>query len=479
MAKKAGKEKSRTVAKDIMERRIGGASPYFQVRIRRKGQDDILGKFPYIPEQSTLPAEKRRKGMSRALALEEAIKWASTQRASLHFYGKPSVKVASEHTLRSWLLGWVRDALDRVDAHGNPLPHPNSPEALGNPLASLPIRKAAQNDKNLILDLIKKADEVAAKNKSMSVMDKRVVDLERADFTGPFGLITILTGRAKKGQTIKPPASPATKRRVLATLGSVWNHASEFWDMEIPRPWQGIIIRSEEKKKATRVLSAKEFIEVEKALAQAHPTTQAAIKFVRWTAARKSEMSKLRWEHFNWQEDPPTVTFEGTKTPRQGAYKERTIHLVPGAIEALEMVKPKGEGWPSKGIVFPSPTSPSKPISGYTVYQAMVRAVERAGLEHAHVHSLRHTRSTEIGATLTKAQGMKITGHTDERTFMRYTHLEESAAQALMEADKVRLAKANKAEQLQEVDVADLLKEALSTMSAEEKMKVIAKLMNS
>ncbi len=493
-------EKSRTVAKDVVERRIGTDNPYFQVRIRRPNEAHILRRFPYVPENGKVPAEKIHQGMKRTMALEEAVKFASTERGNIHYYGKPTAAVATEQTFRSWLLTWVREALDREDAQGNPLPAPDSPEALGNPLATLPIRKAAKGDKSLMLNLIKAADASASKLKQKSIMDKRVVDLNKADFNGPNGLISLLTGQRKRdadGNLIaeKPPASPETKRRVLATLGSVWNHAAEVWGMEVPRPWSGIRIRSDEKKKETRTLNAEEFIKVEQALQKCDLTTQAAIQFVRWTAARKGEMQKLRWETITWPKEPdafPELRFEGTKTPRQGAYKERTIHLLPGAVEALKIVNPNKDGtWPTSGIVFKSPSNPEQPISGYTVYQAMTRAVRRAGLKHAHVHSLRHTRTTEISAVITKAQGMKITGHTDERTFNRYTHLEHGTAKQLLKADEERLEMAKRVIEASQVapvtgqvapldadSISELLKSAIKGLSAEQRLAVINKLVS-
>ncbi len=487
------KEKTKTVHPGVIERHIGGDKPYFQVRIRPRNQKTITQKFPYLPENGLVPETDLRTGMRRSVALQEAITFASKERGNLHYYGKPSDETLSEQTLRTWIRNWIREVLDREDVKGNPLPHPQSKEAIGNHLAVLPIRKAAKSDKSLLVNLMLMADENASINRSKSIMDKRVIDLRKHDFNGPNGLINLLTGRRlrdKDGNLLdtKPPASAETKRRMLATLGSIWNHASEHWGMSIDRPWKDIIIRSQEVKPEVRILTAKEFVLVEEALEKTDDNTKAAIAFVRWTAARKGEMTKLRWETIQWPTNPkdfPTITFEGTKTPRQGAYKERTIHLMPGAVEALRMVNPNTDGtWPKSGIVFKSPTDSSKPISGYTVYQALIRAVKRAGLKHAHIHSLRHSRTTEISAVLSTAQGMEITGHTEERTYMRYKHLESSVAESLLEADTKRIEKAKSNQQNTpsmvnngEV-VQTLLLEAFKELTAEQRLALIQKLVS-
>lgn len=490
--KRTVKEQSRTVAKDVVERRIGGANPYFQVRIRRRGHQDLIRRFNYVPDNPNLPAEKKRPGMRRGMAMEEAVKWAATERANLHFYGKPTSQEPSEQTLRIWLLDWVREALDREDINGNPVPEKGQSSEI-HPLSHLPVRKSAKTDKRLIMNLIKVADAYAIKNRRPSVMDTRVMDLSKTDFTGPHGILKMITGRPKRDAegrlpAFKPAASPETQRRLLATLGSVWNHAREEWNLDLKRPWKGIIIRSVEKdqtQQSRRALSVREFELVEQALVKADTHTRSAIEFIRWTGARKGEMVKLRWENIIWptpenELNHPTIKFEGTKTPVPGAYKERIIHVVPQALEALRNVNPLKDGWPAKGIIFRSPTDPSKPISGYTVYQAMVRAVKRAGLPHAHVHSLRHTRTTEISATLTKAQAMAITGHSDERTFMRYTHLADEVADQLIQADQSRSQKQRKSiiapESRSADESIDQIRSLLEGLTPEQRLALVAKL---
>lgn len=420
---------------------------------------DTSERFPYVPD-----ADKGRRGMTRDAARSAAIAVAAEEKAHFHFYGKPKAQVVDDHTLRDWIVAWKNEVCEK------------------------PERKSGVGDGRQVMQLIKVADEFASANKRNSIMNRKVVDLRRHDFSGPHGLLNMLTGRApkrKKGEDAapKPPASPATQRRALALLGCVWNHAHEEWGItKLPRPWLGITIKTKEKKPTTRALSIQEYEAVEKALELVDKKVLAAIHFLRWTAARSGEMQKLRWEHITWATPSngltlPLVRFEGTKTPKQGAYREREIHLVPGAQAALAMLY--NEAPPKKGIVFQSPSDSSKALSRHTAYQAFTRAVRRAGVPHTRLHDLRHTRTTELSMSLHKAQAMLVTGHSDERTFMRYTHLADDAGTAIVAADARRAKLAKIVPGVSKGTTARDVAESLKDLSHEEKMKLIATLASS
>ncbi len=53
---------------------------------------------------------------------------------------------------------------------------------------------------------------------------------------------------------------------------------------------------------------------------------------------------------------------------------------------------------------------------------AFNKACKIAGLEDLHFHDLRHTAITRMLETLDRSEVMKISGHTQERTFMRYVN---------------------------------------------------------
>lgn len=467
-----------TVYKGVYERGIGTANPYFQVRIRHRGSKEESERFPYLPVgafKGRTKAEVVEQGMKREKALQDAIVAAAKDKSHFHFYGKPKAQLAKEHALRDWIEDWVKEACELTDAK------------TGQPIEDLPVRKGATEDGKQVLRLVRIADAYATKHNRASVMDRPVTELQRRDITGPHGLLKMLTGRAKKGEETKPPATPATQRRALALLGMVWNHARDHWDMDIPRPWKDVVIRGVEKGESPRGLNVDEYNRVEEALAEVSPVTLAAIQFLRWTAARAGEMRKLRWEHITWPTKDnalpwPVVKFVGTKTPVQGAYRERDVPLFDGAREALlDLYDPKDQKGkrqglppPAFGIVFKAPHSPDQPLSRDTAYQAFVRAVRRANVPHARLHDLRHTRTSELGGDMEQAQAMVITGHTDVRTFMRYTHLNEGSYAKIAAGDAKRRRAKDGEDPESKRSVIDQLKDL--DLTPEERMLAIAAL---
>ncbi len=206
------------------------------MRIRHRGQKHETRRFPYLPH----PDEKERV-RARSKALKDALAAKATEAATYHFYGKPKSQVADEQTLRDWLTAWKFQACELVED-----------DASHKPLTHLTPRAGAKKDANPIDNLIRIADQNTHKNKRMSLMDKRIVDLERSDFNGPNGLLRMLTGRRPKPtkdepEPPKPNASVGTQRRALGIFGAVWNHARDEWNMEITRPWKGVKVIAQKK----------------------------------------------------------------------------------------------------------------------------------------------------------------------------------------------------------------------------------------
>jgi len=438
-AKSTREEILKKATRGVYERGVGTSTPYFQVRIRRSGHKEVSKSFPYIPEQVTKLTRRVKdafkhteKFKTREAAEWAALAYAASEKSTFHFYGKVTSEAMTEATLREWLLNWVREACDRLDADGK------------TPLTNMPERMGAENDKRAILGYIKMADTYAHALSQKSVVDKRIIDLVRTDFNGPHGLMQMLRGRRIKGSLERSPIARSSQRRFLAMMSIVWGHAREYWNCDVPKPFLGVRLTAKEGKPVARNLTASELDALEVALADVSTVVLAAIHFLRWTGARSGEMRKLRWEHVEWPTKQnglkyPQVTFVGTKTPRRGAYRERTVVLAHEDMQKpLRILFDPKAGPPKEGIVFPSPTDPTQPLPKKTAYQAWVRAVKRAGLPHARLHDLRHTRTTEMSVTLPKAQAMKITGHTDDRTFQHYTHLAEEAQETIAREDAKR-----------------------------------------
>lgn len=456
-------EKTKTAAPGVYERGIGTSNPYFQVKLRSKGQSETF-RFPYVPGLPAIHEKSRLKALKDAKACKARFESLS------HFYDKPVGEIYSEHRLRDWIEAWIRESCERIGLDGQPL-------------SGMIERKGAKEDSKQIRRLVFIADAYAEKHGTASIMEKSIRSLKKSDFVGKEGLLSMLTGRAPKRANPKvpekkPEASAATKRRALALLGMVWKHANDFWKAEdapdYPKPWAGFEIVSSHHANNTRALSVQEFHQVEEAMKALHPTTLAAIHFLRWTAARAGEMKKLEWQHVFLPSRPAElgeVLFVGTKTPRRGAYRERRIPLPEGAEDALRTLFTGTK--PEKGLVFQSPTDPTKSISRDSVYQAFVRAVNRAGVPHARLHDLRHTRTTELSKSIQPAQAMAVTGHSDPRTFMRYTHVSSEVAKQISAADRQRQKLGGP-----KAEAPDSLESQLKSLSPKERKKLALQMLS-
>lgn len=290
------------------------------------------------------------------------------------------------------------------------------------------------------------------------------------------------------GQWSKGSAKAKTKRKLISTFSSVWNHHAEHLGMEPPRPWTKIKIAGDGSKPKARALTKNDLDKLDAELGRLHPTVQGAIEFLRWTGARRGEASKLRWENIKIPTSNlsmPVVLFERTKAKR-GSYKERFTYLQNEVLATLAymLTPPDKDGnrqkidpetfdwvafpWPKSGWVFPAPKNPKQKIDGGTIYQAFTRSIEHAGVAHASPHHLRHTRATVLSATLTESQAMELLGHDDARTFAIYRHLAEEAGYM------VRDRKGNRVN-ADDLKSQEAIIEALSKFSEEEQIAMLMK----
>ncbi len=123
------------------------------------------------------------------------------------------------------------------------------------------------------------------------------------------------------------------------------------------------------------------------------------IKFALWTGARRAEIAKLKWQDID--QDSARIIGKGNK--------ERTIHLLPGALEAMGKIK-------DVGYVFIHWNDLSK----YT--KAFKRIARACGINDVHFHHLRHTAATQMiksGIELSYVQEML--GHSAISTTQIYT----------------------------------------------------------
>ncbi len=144
------------------------------------------------------------------------------------------------------------------------------------------------------------------------------------------------------------------------------------------------------------------------------------------TAARRSDLCRLRWEQVNLETDTPSAHFLDTKNK-----EPRKIPLSPKAVKIIESLP-----GPRKGPVFkqkdwhPTPEDDgchAPALRADSVTQAWIRARVRAGEKNPDVldlrlHDHRHTAITRLveDTSLKNVEVAAISGHKDSRQLQRY-----------------------------------------------------------
>lgn len=126
------------------------------------------------------------------------------------------------------------------------------------------------------------------------------------------------------------------------------------------------------------------------------------------TALRSAEIFSLDWSDVDFKHEVITIRAENAKIG-----KSRKVGMTPRVKAELEAIKGKG-----------------KVFSIRSARKAFATACKRAKVTDLHFHDLRHTATTRmIRAGIPHAEVMKITGHTQIKTFLRYLNLGNETVQ--------------------------------------------------
>ena len=232
--------------------------------------------------------------------------------------------------------------------------------------------------------------------------------------------------------------TPGTINRYLATLASVFNYALSREIIDVSPIKAGGVSKLKEARGRRRIITKEEEQRLYDAASESTwPMMRLFLRMCFTTAARKSEVLKLRWQYINLDESVAIL-------PKTKNDEPRALPIVDDVKQALteaSKVKPLGSDY-----VFFDPKRPSKPKK-IDVLWKVVR--ERAGLyqdrddplDHVVLHSTRHTAATKLlkgGANL--AQAAAVTGHKSLSQLKRYTHFDAQdsvdLAQRLLSGDK-------------------------------------------
>lgn len=215
--------------------------------------------------------------------------------------------------------------------------------------------------------------------------------------------------------------SPATVNRHLATLSAVMNFALKRGLIDAHPMKSGKVEKLTEGNGRKRVLTDDEVVKlIDAAQRSTWPMMPLFLRMLLTTAARKSEVLNLKWQHVNLGES--VAILHETKNGRARALP--LVDDVRVALEQASKVRPINSDY-----VFFDPRNPARPKNVDTIWR-FVR--ERAGLlkdrddplDQVVLHTTRHSAITKLlkgGANLTQAA--VVSGHQTLSMLKRYEHL--------------------------------------------------------
>jgi integrase len=210
----------------------------------------------------------------------------------------------------------------------------------------------------------------------------------------------------KRLVTIKP----SSVNRETACLSKAFSLAWKRWRWVESNPML-LVEREKEDNERDRWLS---YEEEGRLLAECPPRLRAIVVFALNTGIRENAILSLEWGHVDLLRKTATLFKENSKN--KNPY---TVPLTNNAVEILNeqaRVRP-----PRSKFIFPSTTGGK--IDQSWVVQQFPRFLEKAGIDDCRFHDLRHTFGTRLAqAGVDLYLIMKLMGHRDMRSTMRYAH---------------------------------------------------------
>lgn len=348
----------------------------WRVRVRYIGTDrkrhTIVYKFGY--DKSAKPEQPG----SREEVFQHAVAVASAERHSLRVKEQPLDALPEENSLADWITRYLQDD----DAHVG--------------------RKGWQQERVRLEWLLATHPDFCR---------RRITNLKPNDFAGkPDSLASIMKNAKGKRLAI------STVRRILATISLVYNRAIDGWEIKVDNPVRSPSLPTVHDERE-RTASKDEWQAIIHALSETDPATRCAIQCLRWTGARRSEITKLEWQDIDgFDSAEPVATFRDTKS-HDGKPRSRSVMLPREAKQALKAFLGRNKA-PTHGKVFT--TKHGKPLTADALTKAWVRACKRAGVDDLRLHDLRHTRITEVASVLSMLEASAVSGHRDIRMLKRY-----------------------------------------------------------
>lgn len=210
----------------------------------------------------------------------------------------------------------------------------------------------------------------------------------------------------------------ASVNRELSILRTILNYAVQNdWLLKNPfSSCQGIIAVSAEVER-DRVLSFEEEARLLAVCAGARKHLKPLLICALDTAMRRGEMFKMRWQDVNFTTDEIYIPQTNTKTE-----EARTVGITPRLKEELEQL------WDMS----PKDLNASVFGVGDSIKTAWKTACRLASIKDFRFHDCRHTATTRmIASGSPHTEVMKITGHTQIKTFLRYLNITPETAKSV------------------------------------------------
>jgi len=282
------------------------------------------------------------------------------------------------------------------------------------------VRKSVSKELSAIAVMLGTATTGYNREGFPDIVDRRMDQLSYDLFYSPTST-QALNWRLKGNDGKQAP--PGSVKRMLSSLRTIITHATKVWKLSLDNPLATLKdIKINDKRERTIDAEEWELLCRWMERSRTDPATYAAIRFARYTAARRSEVCKLDWRDIDFKKK--LALLRETKS-NAGEQRNRPIPLNGDTMAIVEEMRDGRTGKDLTGPVFL--TSRGMRLRPDTITQAWTRArnavADETGNEEirtARLHDLRHTRVTELGTLLSAAEAAMVSGHRDMGTFMRY-----------------------------------------------------------
>jgi integrase len=209
--------------------------------------------------------------------------------------------------------------------------------------------------------------------------------------------------------------SPATVNRSLSVLRHLLNIAKR-WKKFFGENPVSIVGMLEENNQVERILTFEEETKLlDSAISYLRPIITTALN----TGMRRGEILNLRWSDVDLANNLITVNQTNSKSK-----KAKKVYINPELKKVILELRLKSAG--NEYVFIDNKGNHLREIKN-----GFHAACRRAGIKGLRFHDLRHTAATRMiegGASIVAVS--KALGHSDIRTTMRYTHIEDSVRDA-------------------------------------------------